>query len=152
MNSENPYDPPQSEVRDPDQARLLPQRPRQILQALLLLWISSTLGTVSGYSQSQREPGASLAGFAIVVGMILLLTIVMSTGIWRGRNWARIMYLVLVSISFASLVSSWGLVERPGVEVALESVSYVADFGSFFLMFTRPGSLWFQSARDGFES
>ena len=67
----------------------------------------------------------------------------LSVGLWRGRNWGRIAYLILVALSLAEFLSSWGVVERPAVEVALEAVSFVADAGSFFLLFTPPGSLWF---------
>jgi hypothetical protein len=44
-------------------------------------------------------------------------------------------------------LSSWGTVERLPLSIALEAVSFVADGGSFFLLFTNPGSLWFRHAR-----
>ena len=45
-------------------------------------------------------------------------------------------------------LAAWGVAERPPFEVALEAVSYVADVGSFFLMFTPPGSSWFAETRE----
>jgi hypothetical protein len=56
-------------------------------------------------------------------------------------------YLILVALSFAEFLSLWGIAERPKVEVALEAVSFVADAGCFFLLFTEPGSLWFRRVR-----
>jgi len=142
--TENPYEPPKSEVQDASPRRLAAERPRAIIQAIALLWISSGLGFASSLSEvsdSQRELiFSALVMVALAAGM--------TVGIWRGRNWARMMYLILVLLSLASLVSTWGTTERPQFEVALEAVSFVADAGSFFLMFTPPGSSWFQYARE----
>jgi len=55
---------------------------------------------------------------------------------------------LLVALSLANLIASWGVVERLPVGVALEAVSFVADAGSFFLMFTQPGATWFQPAAE----
>lgn len=84
---------------------------------------------------------------AMVLTMLVLLG-VLTVMLWRGRNWARMLYAILVAMSLAAFLSSWGASERPAVEVALEAVSFVADGGSFFLMFTRPGSSWFQDPRE----
>ena len=142
--SENPYEPPKSDVRDTSPLRVVAERPRAILQAIALLWISSGLGFAGSLSEVSGSQGAlifwALAMVALAAGL--------SVGIWRGKNWARILYLILVLLSLTNLVSAWGLTERPQFEVALEAVSFVADAGSFFLMFTTPGSLWFQSATE----
>jgi hypothetical protein len=90
MTTDTPYGPPKAAVRDPDPGRLLPERPRQIVQAAGLFWLSTTLGIVAACSEAQRSPG-SLAALGVVVLLILALTIVMTVAIWRGRNWARIL-------------------------------------------------------------
>ena len=123
-------------------ARLRASRPHQILQALALLWISTTLGFFSSLS----ENGQSWETVLLAALVMLALTVVLSVGLWRGRNWGRIAYLILVVLSLAEFLSSWGMVARPAVEVALEAVSFVADAGSFFLLFTPPGSVWFSYA------
>jgi hypothetical protein len=124
-------------------ARVPGTRPPQIVQAIALLSISTTLGFFSSLSEND-ESRATLILAALVM---LALTVVLSVGLWRGRNWGRMVYLVLVALSFAEFVSSWGVAERPAVDVALEAVSFVADAGSFFLLFTPPGSLWFSYTR-----
>ena len=68
---------------------------------------------------------------------------------WRGRNWARVLYLVLVVLSLMAFPSSLNDSQRPVVEIGLEAVSFVADAGSLFLLFTTPGSLWFQMPASG---
>lgn len=142
--TENPYEPPKSDVQDASPRRLVAARPRAILQAIALLWISSGLGFAGSFSQVAAAQGELIFSALVMVALAVALSI----GLWQGRNWARIMYLILVLLSLTNLVSTWGLTERPQFEVALEAVSFVADAGSFFLMFTPPGSLWFQSATE----
>jgi predicted membrane channel-forming protein YqfA (hemolysin III family) len=122
-------------------------RPRQIVQAIALLWVSTSLGIASGYLEAQRDPDPWAATAVMLLTMLGVLG-VLSVMLWRGRNWARLTYLILVAMSLASLIASWGVAERPPLEVALEAVSFVADAGSFFLMFTQPGASWFESAAE----
>ena len=142
--TDNPYEPPKSEVQDASPRRLVAARPRAIIQAIALLWISSGLGFAGSFSAVSDSQNALVFSVLVMVALAAAL----SVGIWRGRNWARIVYLMLVLLSLANLVSTWGLTERPQIEVAFEAVSFVADAGSFFLMFTSPGSLWFQTATE----
>jgi hypothetical protein len=123
------------------------QRPPQILHAIALLWISTSLGLSAAVLGVQRAGGAWDA-IAVTVGLMLVIMGVITVMVWRGRNWARILYVVLVATSLASFLASWGVAERPPFEMALEAVSYVADAGSFFLMFTQPGSSWFTETRE----
>ena len=99
-------------------ARLLSTRPHQVVQAIALLWISTTLGFFSSVSEND-ESWAMLIVAALVM---LAVTVVLSVGLWRGRNWGRIVYLILVGLSFTAFLASWGVAERPAVEVALEAV------------------------------
>jgi hypothetical protein len=125
-----------------DRASERAQRPPQVVQAIALLWISALLGFGGSLSEVSKSQGTLV--------LSALVTLVMagglSVGIWRGRDWARLLYLILVAMSLAAMVGAWGTSERPRVEVALEAVSFVADAGSFFLLFTSPGSSWFRPA------
>jgi hypothetical protein len=141
----NPYRPPEADIGDGGPARLPSVRPHQIGQAIALLWISASLGLSAGFLEAAMDRAALVVG----VLMMLALTVVLSVAIWRGRHWSRVLYLVLVAASLAQFLSSWGTVERLPVSIALEAVSFVADAGSFVLLFTKPGSLWFRSAPEG---
>ena len=118
-------------------------RPHEILQAIALLWISGTLGLFAALAEADDSWGARV----VVVLMMLAVTVALSVPLWRGRHWGRVLYVILVALSFAELVASWGTAERPWLAVALEAVSFVADAGSFFLLFTQPGSSWFRLER-----
>jgi hypothetical protein len=115
-------------------------RPHQVVQAIVLLWISGALGTLASLS----EAADSWSERVVVVLVMLGVTALLSVPLWRGRNWGRLLYVILVALSFAELLSWWGTSERPALAVALEAVSFVADAGSFFLLFTPPGSSWFR--------
>jgi hypothetical protein len=65
-------------------ARLRASRPHQILQALALLWISTTLGFFSSLSENDESWETVLLAALVM----LALTVVLSVGLWRGRNWA----------------------------------------------------------------
>ena len=116
-------------------------RPRQILQALALLWISTGLGFAAGYSEAVK----SWDSLILTIVLMLAVAVTLSVAVWRGQNWGRLAYVILVLLSFMELVATWDIAERPALERALEAVSFVADAGSFFLMFTMPGAQWFQS-------
>ena len=146
MSDDNPYSPPEADIGDGDRARLLRSRPSQIVQAIALLWLSASLGLWAGLLQAQRVQDGIDAIVVMVVETLILLG-VLSFAIWRGRNWGRILYVVLVALSLAAFLDTWGA-EQPTVDVAIEAVSFVADAGSFFLMFTKPGSLWFSYTRE----
>jgi hypothetical protein len=143
VTTDDPHSPPEAAVGGHGPVRVLGTRPPQIVQAIALLWISTMLGFFSSVSEND-ESWATLIVAALVM---LAVTVVLSVGLWRGRNWGRLVYLILVALSFAEFLSLWGISETPKVEVALEAVSFVADAGSFFLLFTQPGSLWFRYAR-----
>jgi hypothetical protein len=133
-----------SEPPEPDAqpSRAVARRPAQIVQAIALLWISALLGFGGSLSEVSKSQGM------LIVSVLVTLVMAggLSVGIWRGRDWARLLYLILVALSLAAMVGAWGTPERPRVEVALEAVSFVADAGSLFLMFTSPGSSWFRPA------
>ena len=141
MTDHNPYSPPDADLGDAGPARQSGARPHQIAQAIALLWISTTLGFFASFSETSKSWGT----LSLVVLVMLAVTVTLSVGLWRGRHWARMAYLILVALSFAEFLSLWGTAERPAVEVALEAVSFVADAGSFFLVFTAPGSSWFSN-------
>jgi uncharacterized protein involved in response to NO len=144
VSTDNPYSPPAADIGDGDRGRRLGPPPRQILQAIALLWISTGLGFAASYPDAVK----TWETLAISIVFMLAITLTLSVGLWRGRNWGRFAYLILVLLSFTELVASWDVAERAALERALEAVSFVADAGSFFLMFTVPGASWFVDPRD----
>ena len=79
--TDNPYEPPKSEVQDASPRRLAAARPQAIVQAIALLWISSGLGFAGSFSEVADSQGALF--FSVLV--MAALAAGMSVGIWRGR-------------------------------------------------------------------
>jgi hypothetical protein len=145
VTQDNPYSPPTAVVRDARGVRLLAERPRRIVQATTLLWISLVLGLASVWFESQTDPLPFPAMLALLA-LVLTLSVVINVSVWRGRNWARILYAVLTVMAIG--LFPFDLTTRSSVSIALDVVAYAIDAVIVFLLFTKPGSLWFRYASD----
>lgn len=147
VTSDNPYSPPKTAVRDAMRTRLLAERPRQIVHATALLWISLALTLVSALLQIQAS-NWSLWGPLALWSFALALASAMNVAVWRGRNWARVLYALLMILTVVTLP----LERQPpptAIENALDAITFVVDLVILYLMFTKPGSLWFRYAPHG---
>ena len=143
----NPYTPPKADVKDLGPERLLAERPRPVVYAVVLLWISLVLGVPVVYWEHQRTPAEVAPFYWVPAVLILGLVIVVNIFIWRGRNWARIVALVLVVISFLSFLGTMGeILSHPAIEFVLNIVTLAIDAVAMYLLFTKPGVLWFRRA------
>ena len=87
---------------------------------------------------------------SVLIGAVLLqgLSALLIYKIWKGRNWARITYLVLTLLAIlawfqmaAALPS--GVKFVPAVETLLPLVGTTLDVVALFLLFV-PGRAWFR--------
>ena len=63
----------------------------------------------------------------------------------RGHNWARITLLVLstlATLAFVVLIKEY--LQDPVGYLALNVVTLIMDVVALFLLFSRPGALWFR--------
>ena len=122
------------------------ERPRSVTVALYLLWASLAITVVRfavGYGA--LAPGTNLQlTLAVIIGTLVVyvfLIFMMS----YGRNWARIVFLVLF---LAGLVPSLPTLLANFGQSAVVGVGSLADLvlqaWALFLMFTSPGSAWFR--------
>lgn len=148
--SDNPYDPPKADLRDRGPARVLAERPRSVVQAAVMLWVSLALGLTRTFLEYRRE-SEGWEGVVAIWGVILLIAIPVNVAIWRGRNWGRIVYAVLTGLSvltFPLAVTTDTGMAPSALEHAVQAVEFALDLGIVYLLLTRPGSLWFQYAED----
>ena len=109
--SHNPYAPPTAAVADPPPISI--PRPREVAVAVRLLWLSFGLGLSSAiWRQSWVDP------FEMTVGLVsvgfygaILAWLIFKFG--RGRNWARIVYTVLLLFGYVSVLMSWTTYAAP---------------------------------------
>lgn len=118
--------------------------PRRVKLAVALLWAGLAFAALSlliDFGQAQAVPTpASSAGIVLVYLVWSALTVQVA----RGRNWARIVYLLLVLIGLPFnlhlAAADFGGGVLPGLVTA---VSIAAPVVGLWLLFTSPGKAWF---------
>jgi hypothetical protein len=141
--SRNPYAPPGATVADGDQ---LPARmkPLAIRRAVFLMWASLAVNNLililDWRFQISQVPVLvvillEVAGVALSVWLIVKIT--------AGRNWARIVYLVLLVLGLIVLVPDiLGSASRAAHIAGLRMIEVGMDFAAMYLVFL-PGREWF---------
>jgi len=139
--ADNPFSPPKAEVEDARRTRLLAERPQQVVYATALVWLSFATGLVSELFPSSAPP-LPLPVQVFAWGFACAVTALVNVGVWRGRHWARVTYALLEFLGIAGVPLS--LAARTVVSVALESFGLALGLVVVYLLFTKPGSLWFK--------
>jgi hypothetical protein len=146
----NPYAPPVSVVADPAEAR--GQRPKEVTRAIQVLWISLIVGAVSsilflGLNSSGGEQLILLIGTGIALGFRAWII----AKIAKGRNWARILFLVFLILGLAFVVFS--VLAMPVTQTmyraqpmrgVLTLVNYALEIYTAYLLLTAPAREWFK--------
>jgi hypothetical protein len=148
--SHNPYSPPTAEVADVAVAHSM-EKPVQVVWAVRLLWSSVVLSFVRdivqfGYIWSMGElPTATLVG-GLIGGLIGFLIAMWFIGkVSAGRNWARIVILVLMLLGIASLPMLWPyLGAATPIQLIVGATQQVLTLVVLILVFTSPGKFWFR--------
>ena len=143
---QSPYAPPASQVSDPPEPQHLFPKPLQIRVAVWLLWISLALATPMMYFEYRRTSSYVEAIFVMVfVSAMLAFSAFLNVKIARGRNWARIVFLVLAVFTVVfSFLPDEGARTVSILESALSVISLVIDIVIAYLLFAWPGALWFR--------
>src|SRR5260370_11653729 len=142
--SERPYTPPASRVADRPEASPPFPRPKQVTVAVSLLWVGLALGILADFLNAARDPeGVLNAGALASVVVLFAIQATLYVFTYRGRNWARIGVLILfVLIGLLLLIPN---PKPPGVlENTVDVVGLVMTLIALYLLFSRPGSLWFR--------
>jgi hypothetical protein len=147
----NPYEAPKAAVADIDPEERQLERPSQVVLAVKLAWAGIILGLAAlavswEYYSSLGITSSMLIGQAF--GVLIALWVYYK--IYHGRNWARILYLVMALLSFLVLAS--GAVRGQVLSGPLISkVSAILNTGitiaAVWLLFTRPANAWFKRSR-----
>jgi len=144
--AQNPYTPPTAQVKDRGPDRAIDVRPKEVIYAVWMLWLSIPLGIPASVYEYQRavsqDPNPFVLPFFFAmyaIGMVL------NVFIYRGHNWARLFTLIiyiLAIVSFFALFNEY--LEYPVVPLASNVVVLVLGVIALYLLFTRPGYLWFR--------
>ena len=126
-----------------------PMRPRKVNQALILLYVGLSIGVARMLFQAWRQAHVAPLGIGLV-HMAAVLAVMWSLIylIGKGRNWARITYLLVfvvpIPIALPDLlpVFRWS----PWLASALLAQLVVQTVAVVFL-FQKPSSEWFRQMR-----
>ena len=138
----NPYSAPRSAVTD---TPLPPkERPRVVVIAVALLWTEVALGLLNSLLDWEYLNADTPAAFVLIVqGVFVALSVLINVMIWRGRNWARIVALVLTILGVAGYAPQIGAdFARAPLMAVLGMVELLLDIIALYLVFV-PGRQWF---------
>lgn len=140
----NPYSPPRAAVADPD-SEPLRTLPRAVRRAVILMIASYALNTVI-LGLDWRFEASRTPPFAIVVLQVLafVITVWLAWKIFAGRNWARIVLLVLTVPSVPALFADAITTAPRAAPIAgLDLLEMGLDIGAVYLLFF-PGHEYFR--------
>lgn len=146
--SENPYAPPSSQVADIEGDTKSLERPRLVQVGIGLLAIDLLLGVVSLFSNG--APNVLLN--VLILGLMGLITWLA----WQGRNWARIVHLVvlLLAVVFTTL-AIMALRANPALSPGAGQFFFNAwsiaqnllNLAGVILLFTPPANAWYRAMK-----
>ena len=142
----NPYSPPTSDVaktREP---------PKQVVWAVWMMRISVLIGYASLFLVQDlttalgdvpaETRSASVVFFFIVLALTAVVYLWLIQCVQDGRNWARIVMLVLTALGMFSLLA--GGDDGPAVFHVISVADTILDVTAIVLLFRAPGSDWFR--------
>jgi len=144
----NPYAPPASTVADP--VEIQGERPKEVTNAIRLMWTSTTLAILAMFLQAQRNTDVAQMWIVMLVGAALGLAIAFwfIGKIARGRNWARMVYLVLTVLGVVLVVFNWSfyapIYRAQPLAAVLAVIQTALQFGAFYLLITPSARDWFK--------
>jgi hypothetical protein len=146
---ENPYTPPQSPVRDPGAPRAVAQRPRNVVLAVRLLWISLVASIPVSMREYQEAAAGADASFLLYFILALYaISVLVNVYVYRGSNFARGALLVFMALNLLSFLGApQQFLQYPTGDLLAIAISMLLDLAAIVLVFTRPGALWFRPAR-----
>ena len=124
-------------------------RPKETTSAIQFLYASLAIGLIRAvFGLTQRVSGAALILAALIVVAVFALGFFLVWKISAGRNWARIILLVLVLINLPfAVLANVSELKRSVLSGAFSILIEVILWIGTYLLFTRNSNLWFRSRK-----
>jgi hypothetical protein len=127
------------------------ERPREVTLATRILWVTLLLGVLNSILQWSHLREKASTGFILTVQgatLFIMAWLVYQTG--RGRNWARILLLLLfvagIALEPRALLASLTISTSGG---AIVIVQLLLQLVSYYLLFVSKGRAWYARATRG---
>ena len=141
----NQYTPPTATVADPPPVKRNP--PPEVRLAVWLLWVSFVVALPLMYVQLERVPAGARTWFVAIFGLLMLALMAgIYIGIHRGKNWARIAFLLIELLSLAAAIRIPEPFGATVVEAILTTLGWLASIAALYLLFFTQGSAWFKKS------
>jgi hypothetical protein len=159
----NPYAPPTAVVADAPSA-VAPVRPPAVTWAVRLLWLGFLIGIpdavremFTGEIPPEMNRTMIIVIYAVVYLLIFALMYWFNGAIGKGKNWARMVSTVLMTINL--LIIFWLLAKFPwatlkatmdaqGVNGVLYLLQVALYLAAVVLLFTPASSAWYGACRE----
>ena len=124
-------------------------RPKETTSAIQFLYASLAIGLIRAvFGLTQRVSGAALILAALIVIAVFALGFFLVWKISAGRNWARIILLVLVLINLPfAVLANVSELKRSVLSGAFSILIEVILWIGTYLLFARNSNLWFRSRK-----
>ena len=126
--------------------RMQIERPREVVRAVQFLFAATVIGLITAsLNLAQRVSGAPMIfALLIVIGFFGLCYFLIRT-ISAGRDWARIVLLVLVLLNLPFAILSDIAALRQSILLGMLSIIIVIlQIIGTYLLFTKNSNLWFR--------
>lgn len=145
--SESPYTPPQANI-DPPPSQPHMERPKEIEIAIWLVVAGYLIGLAGvfmtwEYQMSVQSPGQFFISQAIGIAIAIWIYY----KIYQGRNWARILFLVLAVLGVLALLLPFSgdvLNAVPATTKVIMIAGHLINAAVVYLLFFSPGRHWFR--------
>jgi len=125
------------------------ERPREVQRAVQFLTSSLAIGLLASILRlAQRVSGAPMILSLLIVIAFFGLLFFLVMKISAGRNWARIVCLVLVLLGLPFAISAYVQEVRIHlVSGTLSIIILILQLIGTFLLFTKQSNLWFRTRK-----
>ncbi len=128
-------------------------KPKSVSIAIYLIWISMLLTSVALLIKIAAIPNIinnlghpSVVGVFISMALATAFVILLIYYIGKGKNWARITYIVIYMVSVLSLINTFmSGYEFPTHEIFMLAATHCTAILTCYLLLKKESNTWFKS-------
>jgi hypothetical protein len=134
---------------DPTIESATDSRPKVITTAIRILTLSIAIGLLMSLVRvAQQVSGAPLILAILIVLAFFGVFLFLVSRIWAGRNWARIVFLILVLIGLPFAIPNYIAELRKNVlSGSVSMLIVILQLLGTYLLFTKNSNTWFRARK-----